>query len=123
VGSCHADAAQQNRYAIFDAQMTSVAGTRTMAVNFELLERSGGSGAGDFTVVAAPGFGVWVASQPGVGIYTYDHEVTGLPAPAAFRVLVRARWFDRRHQVIRREELLSPACVEPLDARRSGRRG
>ena len=60
------------------------------------------------------GFGVWVSSQPGVGIYTSDHEVTALPAPAAFRVLVRARWFDRRHHVIRRAVRLSPPCVQPL---------
>jgi hypothetical protein len=112
--SCHADASPANRYAIFAAQMTSVTGTFTMAVNFRLQERAANSVA--FEAVSAPGFGEWVGSQPGVAIYTYDHEVTALPAPAAFRVLVRARWFDRHHRVIRRGARVSPVCVQPLTA-------
>jgi CARDB protein len=112
VTACHADPLQANRYAIFASQMTAVAGTRTMAVEFALQERS--AGASSFTAVSAPGFGAWVSSQPGVGIYTYDHEITALPAPAAFRVLVRARWLNRRRRVIHTEELLSPVCAQPL---------
>jgi hypothetical protein len=112
LSACHSDPLQANRYAIFASQMTSIPQTNTMAVNFQLQERSGR--AVPFAAVSAPGFGVWVSSQPGVGIYTSDHEVTALPAPAAFRVLVRARWFDRRHHVIRRAMRLSPVCVQPL---------
>jgi hypothetical protein len=112
VTSCHNDPLPANRYAIFASQMTSVTGTLTMAVNFQLQERKGTAVA--FLPVSAPGFGAWVSSAPGVGIYTYDHEVTALPAPAAFRVSVRARWFDRHHHVIHREALLSPVCVQPL---------
>ena len=110
--ACHNDPLPTNRYAIFASQMTSVTGTITMAVNFQLEERKATAVA--FVPVSAPGFGVWVSSAPGVGIYTYDHEVTALPAPAAFRVSVRARWFDRHHHVIRREALVSPGCVQPL---------
>jgi hypothetical protein len=113
VSSCHADPLQANRFAIFAAQMTSLPGTRTMAVEFELQDRD--AGALEFMTVSAPGFGTWVTSQPGVGIFTYSHEVTSLPAPAAFRVLVRARWLDRHRVVIRREVLLSPLCAEPLE--------
>ena len=107
--ACHGDPLAANRYAIFASQMTSIPGTVTMAVNFQLDERKGGAAA--FAPVSAPGFGVWVSSQPGIGIYTYNHEVTALPAPAAFRVLVRARWLDRRHHVIRKDELVSPVCA------------
>jgi hypothetical protein len=110
--ACHSDPLPANRYAIFASQMTSVTATVTMAVDFQLEERKASGVA--FAPVSAPGFGVWVSSQPGVGIYTYDHEVTALPAPAAFRVLVRARWYDRRHRVIRHDSLVSPACVQPL---------
>ena len=113
ISACHSDQLQANRYAIFASQMTSVPGTRTMAVEFELQERE--PGAPQFVTVSAPGFGVWVASQPGVGIFTYSHEVTSLPAPAAFRVLVRARWLDRRRLVIRHDTLVSPLCSEPLE--------
>jgi hypothetical protein len=92
--------------------MTQLSATRTMAVSFVLQERSAKASA--FVSVPAPGFGEWISSQPNVGIFTYSHEVTGLPAPAAFRVLVRARWIDRHHRVTRREMLLSPVCVQPL---------
>lgn len=112
LSACHTDPLTANRYATFAAQMTQVSGARTMAVSFVLEESTGKSVA--FAPRAAPGFGDWVVSQPGVGIFTYDHEVTGLPAPAAFRVLVRARWIDRHHRVIRREMIVSPTCVQPL---------
>jgi CARDB len=112
LNACHTDPLTANRYAIFASQMSQVPGTRTMAVSFLLQERSAKSTA--FVPVSAPGFGEWVSSQPGVGIFTYDHEVTGLPAPAFFRVLVRARWIDRHHRVIRHETILSPVCAQPL---------
>ena len=111
--ACHADPLQANRYAIFAAQLTAVPDTRTMSVEFSLQERSAGSAA--FVTVPAPGFDAWITSQPGVGIYTYNHEVTSLPAPAAFRVLVHARWLDRHRHVIRRDQLLSPVCAQPLE--------
>jgi hypothetical protein len=114
VTSCHADPLQGNRYAIFASQMTSVPSTRIMSVNFELQVRSGAATAFTF-VKNAPGFGAWVSSQPGVGVYTYSHEVTSLPAPASFRVLVNARWLDRHRRVIRREDLFSPVCVQPAE--------
>jgi hypothetical protein len=112
--ACHADPLQANRYAIFASQMNSIPGTRTMAVDFVLQQRN--SSGVTFAHVSAPGFGAWVSSQPRVGIYTYDHEVTALPAPGAFRVLVRARWLDRHRRVIRRAQLVSPICVQPLQA-------
>ena len=112
LSACHPDILQANRYAVFAAQMTAAPEPRTlvMAVNFQLEERTG-AGAG-FAPVSAPGFGVWVTSQRGVGILTYSHEVTGLPAPAAFRVLVRARWLGHRHRVIHQSQRLSPVCVQ-----------
>jgi hypothetical protein len=112
LSACHSDPLAANRYAIFASQMTSIPDTNTMAVNFQLQERSA-KGA-PFAAVTAPGFGMWVSSQAGIGIYTSDHEVTALPAPAAFRVLVRARWLDRGHHVIRHAVRLSPVCVQPL---------
>ena len=114
LSACHTDAAPSSRYAIFASQTTATAvrGTLEMSVDFVLEER-GGAGGG-FNVVPAPGFGAWVTSQRGIGIFTYSHEVTALPAPAAFRVLVRARWIGRGHRVLRRLEAISPVCVQPL---------
>lgn len=114
LSTCHTDAAPANRYAIFASQTTATAvrGTVEMSVDFVLEER--GAGSGGFDVVPAPGFGAWVTSSRGVGIFTYSHEVTALPAPAAFRVLVRARWIGHGHRILRRLEALSPVCVQPL---------
>ena len=114
LSTCHTDAAPANRYAIFASQTTAAAvrGTVEMSVEFVLEERGGGGGG--FDVVPAPGFGAWVASARGIGIFTYSHEVTALPAPAAFRVLVRARWIGRGHRVLRHLDALSPVCVQPL---------
>ena len=114
LSTCHTDAAPSNRYAIFASQTTAAAvrGTVEMSVEFVLEERGGGGGG--FDVVPAPGFGAWVTSARGIGIFTYSHEVTALPAPAAFRVLVRARWIGHGHRVLRRLDALSPVCVQPL---------
>jgi hypothetical protein len=91
----------------------AVPDTLVMSVDFELQERSAG---GPFQTVRAAGFGTWVPSQPRVGIFTYNHEVTALPAPAAFRVLVKARWIGRHKRVLHETTAVSPVCVEPLIA-------
>lgn len=114
LSACHTDPVPANRYAIFASQMLAapVPGTLEMAVDFDLQERA--VGAAVFTPVDATGFGVWIASQPHVGIFAYNHEVTALPAPAAFRVLVRARWIGRRRRVLHATSTLSPVCMQPL---------
>jgi CARDB len=113
LAACHTDASPGNRYATFAAQMTAVPGTVTMSVEFILEQRSGGRFA---AVSGASGFGVWVTSRHGVGIFNYSHQVTELPAPGAFRVNIHARWFGRRHRIIRADEIVSPVCVQPLAA-------
>jgi hypothetical protein len=116
LSACHVDAVAANRYAIFVSQTIAqaVPSTLSMSVYFELQERSAGAAA--FLPVKAPGFGVWVTSQPRVGIFTYNHEVTALPAPDSFRVLVKARWIGRRKRVLHTATALSPVCVQPLIA-------
>ena len=116
LSACHSDAVPANRYAIFASQTVAAAvpDTLVMSVDFELQERS--PGASTFVAVRANGFGTWVASQPRVGIFTYNHEITALPAPAAFRVLVRARWIGRHHRVLRETSAVSPVCVQPVIA-------
>jgi hypothetical protein len=112
--ACHDDALAANRYAVFASQMVAAAvpGTLTMAVEFNLEERSGVAPA--FSPVDATGFDTWVVSQPHVGIFAYDHEVTALPAPASFRVLVRARWIGRHRRILRQTASLTPVCMEQL---------
>jgi hypothetical protein len=116
LSACHTDPVAANRYATFASQTVALAvpATLSMSVDFELQERGGG--ASNFLPVKAPGFGVWVTSQPRVGIFTYNHEVTALPAPAAFRVLVKARWIGRHKRLLHTATALSPVCVQPLIA-------
>ena len=57
-----------------------------MSMRIELLERMPGEAG--FRAVAAPGLGVWRASEPGVGVYKYVKQVTNLSAPADYRGLV-----------------------------------
>ena len=114
LSACHPDAVQSARYATFASQTIAqaVPGTVAMSVDFKLEERSATSFA--FLPVKATGFGTWVISQPRVGIFSYNHEVTALPAPAAFRVRVKARWIGRHKRVLREAFALSPVCLQPL---------
>jgi len=112
LSACHTDPLAANRYATFASQTLAAAvpGTITMAVAFKLQERTSGT---RFTLVKASGFETWVSSEPHIGIFTYSHEVTALPAPAAFRVLVKARWIGHHHRILHATEAFSPVCIEP----------
>jgi CARDB len=114
LSACHPDPVQSERYATFASQTIAqaVPGTVAMSVDFKLEER-GATGTA-FLPVKATGFGAWVTSQPRVGIFSYSHEVTALPAPAAFRVLVKARWIGRHKRVLHETAALSSVCVQPL---------
>ena len=110
--TCHTDAAPSNRYAIFasdDRAGRSAARSRCRSTS---CSRSAAAAAASRSSGARGS--AWVTSQRGIGIFTYSHEVTALPAPAAFRVLVRARWIGRGHRILRRLDALSPVCVQPL---------
>lgn len=108
---CVASTVQAERSATFTAQMAATATTQKMAVRIELQQRLHGES--EFHTLAAPGFGVWRTSEPGVEIYKYVKQITNLDAPASYRVLVRFRWLDERGHVFKREELHSSRCVQP----------
>jgi hypothetical protein len=99
------------RSASFSAEMQAVAGTRTMAVSFQLYERSAAHG---YVSVSAPGFGVWQDSNPGISVFTANENVIDLPAPSAFRAKVRYRWIGPRGRVIRHDVLVTPVCLLTL---------
>ena len=91
--------------------MAATATTQKMAMRIELQQRMHGES--EFHTLAAPGFGVWRTSEPGVEIYKYVKQVTNLDAPAAYRVLVHFRWLDERGHVLKRDELHTSRCVQP----------
>jgi hypothetical protein len=102
------------RSATFAGEMTMVAGASRMSMRIELLERTPGEMG--YHAVAAPGLGVWRASDPGVGVYKYVKQVTNLSAPADYKGLVTFRWQGARGRTIRREERRTRRCSQPAPA-------
>jgi hypothetical protein len=99
------------RSATFSGEMTTIAGASRMAMRIELLERIPGEVG--YHAVAAPGLGVWRASEVGVGVYKYVKQVTNLSAPADYRGLVSFRWQGLRGHTIKREERRTRRCLQP----------
>jgi hypothetical protein len=111
IEQCVTSTVQAERTATFTAQMAATATTQKMAMRIELQQRLHGES--EFHTLAAPGFGVWRTSEPGVEIYKYVKQITNLDAPAAYRVLVHFRWLDERGHVLKRDELHTSRCVQP----------
>ncbi len=108
---CATSTVALERSATFTAQMTATSATQKMGMRIELQQRLRGEG--EFHTLAAPGFGVWRASEPGVQIDKYGKQVPNLGAPAAYRAVVRFRWLGDRGRVLKRSELHTPRCVQP----------
>ncbi|HEY2535457.1 MAG TPA: hypothetical protein VGI24_00540 [Solirubrobacteraceae bacterium] len=102
------------RSATFSGEMTAIAGATRMSMRIELLEWTPGQMG--YRVVAAPGLGVWRASDPGVGVYKYVKQVTNLTAPADYRGLVSFRWQGAHGRTIKRDERRTHRCSQPLPA-------
>jgi hypothetical protein len=108
---CVTSGVQAERSATFVAQMVATAPTQKMGMKINLEERLRGEG--EYHVVAAPGFGVWRASEPGVKIYKYVKQVTNLAAPVVYRVAVKFRWVGDKGKVIKRADVHSSRCFQP----------
>jgi|SRR5580693_464893 hypothetical protein len=111
VEQCVTSTVQLERSATFTAQMSATEATQKMAMRIELQQRLRGES--EYHTLAAPGFGVWRTSEPGVKIYKYVKQVTNLDASAAYRAIVRFRWTGERGHVIKRDELHTPRCIQP----------
>ncbi len=99
-----------DRVAVFTGTMPARKAA-SMAVRFDLYERSGA--VGPFRRLTVPNFGEWERSQRNVAGFQYDKRVQALQAPAAYRVTVRFRWYDANGQVIRRATRTTPVCEQP----------
>lgn len=109
---CVTSTVQVERSATFTAQMTATSATERMGMRIELQQRLHGEAA--FHTIIAPGFGIWRSSEPGVKIYKYVKQVTNLTAPAAYRAVVRFRWLSDKGRVLKRTELHTPRCFQPM---------
>src|SRR3954452_3344778 len=109
--ACHTGSAPLDRYAVFSAQMGSVAKSAKMQVRFDLQMRPGSTGA--YKRVQAPGLGVWRSSAPGVDIFRYRKQVANLQSGATYRALVRFRWVDEDGKTVSSTSRRTKSCKQP----------
>jgi CARDB len=96
------------RVAGFEGRMRTVRGTARMQMRFTLQTR--GKDQVHWHALAAPGFGRWLSSDPGIGRYVYTKRVVALEAPASYRTLVRFRWLGRDGRRLASDRSTSPVC-------------
>lgn len=107
---CATSTDSETRGATFIGQMSSVAGTRRMAMQITVQEQGPGD-SGFHTLLAAPSG--WKRSEAGVKIYKYVRQVTDLPAPGAFRAVVQFRWIGEKGHIVKRAVRHTAVCVQP----------
>ncbi|HEV7936624.1 MAG TPA: hypothetical protein VGP18_01200 [Solirubrobacteraceae bacterium] len=111
VEQCVTSSVQSERSATFAAQMVATGTTQRMEIKIELQQRMRGET--EYHTIAAPNLGIWRGSEPGVKIDKYVQQVTGLTAPAAYRVFVEFRWLGEKGHVLKRAELHTSHCLQP----------
>jgi len=115
---CVTSAVATQRSVTFTGQMVATPGVQRMAMRIELLEHVPGEAG--YHQVTAPGLGVWRGSEAGVRIYRYVKQITNLSAPAVYRAVVHFRWFGERGHVLKRAELRTARCSQPVVSETEG---
>ncbi len=126
LATCHVDPVQDQRYAVFTGEMSSLRQGNRMAMRFALERRAPGEAA--FLPVDVPGLAEWKRAKPGRSPYRFAQRVEKLAGPARYRARVTFRWTGPKGAkkiVVRR---VTPPCRQPdlrpdlrlraLDARR-----
>jgi hypothetical protein len=111
VASCAKSTDVAARAAVFEGSMRAWRHSVRLQMSFRLQAQTPADPA--WRAIAAPGFGPWMSAAPGVRRYVYDKRIERLLAPAAYRVVLRFRWLDRRGRVVGRARRVSPACRQP----------
>ncbi len=83
--ACETALEQEARKATFSGDMRTVRGAARLQVRFTLQARTDEET--QWRTVAAPGFGTWNTSEPGIGRYVYSKTVENLLAPATYRAV------------------------------------
>lgn len=113
--SCEKALDPANRAVAVTSVMRPVAGTRRLAVKFDLLERTASSPVA--TAVHAPGLGVWITptDPPTLGqragdVFRVEKSVLNLDAPASYQFRATFRWTGARGKVLGTATKLSLTC-------------
>lgn len=99
------------------AVMRPLKNTRRMEMRFVLLSKTSLSATA--TVVRGANLGSWVSpSDPTLGsrpgdVWTLNHPVADLPAPAYYRFQVRFRWLGAQHRMIAATTRDTKLCYQP----------
>ena len=99
------------RAAEFTADMRTVPGASKLQMKFVLQARTDEEPG--WAAVAAPGFGTWNTSAPGIGRYVYTKTVENLLAPATYRAQVHFRWLSAGGRTLLKARRTSKVCRQP----------
>ena len=108
LATCHTGTDPADRYAVFTASMPALEGTDRMSMRFDLLERRPPSTA--FAEVSVPRWGRWEKSRPARPGFIFSRRVGGLLAPAAYKAVVRFRWYDADGRLQRAARRVTALC-------------
>jgi hypothetical protein len=110
--ACETGPDAADRTATFTGSMPAIKGTKRMWMRFDL-QRRGAPGA-SFTTIKVPGLGVWQKSAPGRSSgFVFNQRVQALSAPAAYRAVVRFRWYGKGGRLLRATRRETPVCTQP----------
>ena len=109
---CTTSSNQLERSATVTGEIIAGAATTRMGMRIELQQRANDTE--PFRTIVAPGLGDWRYSEPGVKLYKYVKQLTTLAAPASYRAIVRFRWLGAHGRLLKRAELRTATCEQPL---------
>src|SRR4051794_10525550 len=110
--TCQTGATPSDRYAVFTGSMPRQPKTASMAMRFDLYERTPQST--EFGHVALPKWGIWErTTKAGVPGFIFTKRIDQLAAPATYRAVVSFRWYDAKGKLLRSARRVSPNCHQP----------
>ena len=110
--TCEASSLPAQRVASFVGSMPAIAGAVRMQMRFDLQRRRPGERLWR-KVPGVQGFGVWESAKPDRAGFVFHKRVDGLQVPAAYRSIVRFRWYDDDGEIVRQRRRRTPACEQP----------
>jgi hypothetical protein len=110
VSACSSGPLPTDRAAAFTGSMPAIKGVKRMWMRFDVLART----AKGYAALKAPGLGVWQKSAPGRAAgFVFTQRVQALPAPGAFKAVVRFRWYGKGNKLLRSATRETPICKQP----------
>jgi hypothetical protein len=109
--ACLTSLEQASRAARFEGDIRTIPGALKLQIRFTLQARTDEDP--DWADVAAPGFGTWISSDPGIARFVYVKTVGNLLAPADYRTVVQFRWLGAAGRSLQRARRVSRVCHQP----------